>query len=241
MIGQLTKDERQIALFILGALAAVGLVMAGLGRGDPLGAHGALVFFAAVAAVFGVISGYFEPEPGEDRFDRYYDEPSKIGILLAMAWAVFGLFVGDWVAWLLVDPNLTFDAGWSSFGRIRPVHTTSVIFGFGGNALIATSFYILQRTSRARLPDQLSPLFVLFGYNLFCVLAVTGYMMGVTQSKEYAEPEWYADLWLVIVWVSYFIIYLRTLARRKEPHIYVANWYYMAFILVVAMLHIVNG
>ena len=99
----------------------------------------------------------------------------------------------------------------------------------------------MQRTSRARLPDQLSPWFVLFGYNLFCVIAVTGYMMGITQSKEYAEPEWYADIWLVIVWVTYFIIYLRTLARRKEPHIYVANWYYMAFILVVAMLHIVNN
>ena len=121
------------------------------------------------------------------------------------------------------------------------MHTTGVIFGFGGNALIATSFYVMQRTSRARLPDQLSPWFVLLGYNLFCLLAVTGYMMGITQSKEYAEPEWYADIWLVIVWVTYFVIYLRTLARRKEPHIYVANWYYMAFILVVAMLHIVNN
>jgi cytochrome c oxidase cbb3-type subunit 1 len=188
-----------------------------------------------------VISGYYDPEPGDDRLDRYYDDPSKIGIVIAMIWAVFALTIGDWVAWLLVNPNLTFDAGWSSFGRIRPVHTTGIIFGFGGNALIATSFYVMQRTSRARLPDQLSPLFVLFGYNLFCVLAVTGYMMGITQSKEYAEPEWYADIWLVIVWVAYFILYLRTLARRKEPHIYVANWYYLAFILVVAMLHIVNN
>ena len=99
----------------------------------------------------------------------------------------------------------------------------------------------VQRTSRARLPDQLSPWFVLLGYNLFCVIAATGYLMGVTQSKEYAEPEWYADIWLDIVWVTYFILYLRTLARRKEPHIYVSNWYYMAFILVVAILHIVNS
>ena len=82
---------------------------------------------------------------------------------------------------------------------------------------------------------------MLLGYNLFCVIAATGYLMGVTQSKEYAEPEWYADIWLVIVWVTYFIIYLRTLVRRKEPHIYVSNWYYMAFILVVAILHIVNN
>src|SRR5262249_21795233 len=183
MIGQLTKDERQLAIFILGAIAAVGLAMAGLGHGDPIGVHGALVFVAAIAGIFGVISGDFQPEPGEDRLHRYYDEPSKIGILLAMGWVVFGLFVGDWVAWLLVDPNLTFDAGWSSFGRIRPVHTTSVIFGFGGNALIATSLYVLQRTSRARLPDQLSPLFVLFGYNLFCLLALSRYITALPQSE----------------------------------------------------------
>ena len=241
MVGQLTKNERQSALIILLALAVCGLAMAVAGRDDPLGAHGALVIVAALAGFFIVGSGYYSPEPSEERLDHYYDDPTKVGIVLAMAWAVFGMFVGDWVAWLLVYPDLTFDAGWSSFGRLRPVHTTAVIFGFGGNALIATSFYVLQRTSRARLPDQLSPWFVLLGYNLFCVLAVTGYLMGITQSKEYAEPEWYADIWLVIVWVVYFVIYLRTLARRKEPHIYVANWYYMAFILVVAMLHIVNN
>ena len=241
MIGQLTKNERLAALIMLTALGLAGLTMAVAGQGDPFGMHGVIVLAAALAGLFGVVSGFFEPEPAEDRLDRYYDDPSKIGILLAMAWAVFGLFVGDWVAWLLVNPDLTFDAAWSSFGRLRPVHTTGVIFGFGGNALIATSFYVMQRTSRARLPDQLSPMFVLFGYNLFCVLAVSGYMMGITQSKEYAEPEWYVDIWLVIVWVTYFLVYLRTLVRRKEPHIYVANWYYMAFILVVAMLHIVNN
>jgi cytochrome c oxidase cbb3-type subunit 1 len=241
MIGQLTKQERQGALIILVALAIVGLMMTIAGRDDPLGAHGALVIVAALAGMFTVISKYYDPEPAPTRIASYYDDPTKIGIVLAMGWAVFGLFIGDWVAWLLVNPNLTFDAAWSSFGRLRPVHTTGVIFGFGGNALIATSFYIMQRTSRVRLPDQLSPLFVLFGYNLFCVLAVTGYLMGVTQSKEYAEPEWYADVWLVIVWVTYFVVYLRTLARRKEPHIYVANWYYLAFVLVVAMLHIVNN
>src|SRR5699024_8777055 len=108
-------------------------------------------------------------------------------------------------------------------------------------ALIATSFHVLQRTSRARLADSVSPWFVLIGYNLFCLWSVSGMAMGSTQSKEYAEAEWYADLWLVVVWVSYFVLYIRTLARRHEPHIYVANWYYMAFILVVAMLHIVNN
>ena len=241
MIAQLTTSERQTALVLLTVLAMVGLTMAAAGRDDLLGVHGGLVMIAALAGIFGVISGYYAPEPAEERFNDYYDEPSKIGIILAMGWAAVGMFFGVWVAALLAWPDLTFDAGWSSFGRIRPVHTSGVIFGFGGNALIATSFYVLQRTSRARLPDQLSPLFVLFGYNLFCVLAATGYLMGITQSKEYAEPEWYADIWLVIVWVTYFVVYMRTLARRKEPHIYVANWYYLAFILVVAILHIVNN
>ncbi|MEQ9571863.1 MAG: cytochrome-c oxidase, cbb3-type subunit I, partial [Nitratireductor sp.] len=161
--------------------------------------------------------------------------------VIARAWAVVGMFVGEWVATLLAYPEATFDQAWASFGRLRPVHTTGVIFGFGGNALIATSFHVMQRTSRARMPDQLSPWFVLVGYNLFCLLAVSGYLIGITQSKEYAEPEWYADIWLVIVWVTYLVLYLRTLARRQEPHIYVANWYYLAFILVVAVLHIVNN
>src|SRR3546814_17992200 len=91
---------------------------------------------------------------------------------------------------------MTFDAAWASFGRLRPAHTTGVIFGFGGNVLIATSYHVVQRTSRARLPGQLSPWFVLIGYNLFCVVAMAGYFAGITQSKEYAEPEWYADIWL---------------------------------------------
>jgi cytochrome c oxidase cbb3-type subunit 1 len=241
MIAQLTRNERQSAILIGLVVAISGSLLGLAGRDDPIGIHGALIFVAGVLTIFLVGRHYYAPQPSDERFTRYYDDPSKAGIILAMAWAVFGLAVGDWVAWQLVYPDLTFGGGWSSFGRIRPVHTTSVIFGFGGNGLIATSLYVLQRTTRARLPDQLSPWFVLIGYNLFCLLAVTGYMMGITQSKEYAEPEWYADIWLVVVWVVYFLIYLRTLARRKEPHIYVANWYYMAFILVVAVLHIVNN
>jgi len=241
MIAQLTRNERQHAILISLAVAISGLLLGLAGRNDPIGIHGALIFVAGVFTIFLIGRDYYTPEPSDERFTHYYDDPTKAGIVLAMIWVVFGLAVGDWAAWQLVNPDLTFGGGWSSFGRIRPVHTTSVIFGFGGNGLIATSLYVLQRTSRARLPDQLSPWFVLVGYNLFCVLAVTGYLMGITQSKEYAEPEWYADIWLVIVWVVYFLIYLRTLARRKEPHIYVSNWYYMAFILVVAMLHIVNN
>ena len=242
MVAGLTLSERRLALVILFLLGLTGLAMAAAGRGDLMGAHGFVVLVFALGVAWLVMAGFYAPEPGEERLARYYDDPTKAGIVLTMAWAVFGMFFGVWVSALLAWPELTFvDQAWASFGRIRPVHTTGVIFGFGGNALIATSLHVLQRTSRARLPDQLSPWFVLIGYNLFCVLAVTGYFMGITQSKEYAEPEWYADIWLVVVWVVYFLIYIRTLQRRQEPHIYVANWYYMAFILVVAVLHIVNN
>jgi len=242
MVTGLTVSERHMALLVLGALALVGLAMAVGGRGDPLAVHGFIVLAFSLGLGFVVLSALFAPEPPESRLSEYYDDPTRVGIILSLAWAVAGMFVGVWVAALLAWPELTFvDSAWASFGRLRPVHTSGVIFGFGGNALIATSFHVLQRTSRARLPDQFSPWFVLIGYNLFCLIAASGYLIGVTQSKEYAEPEWYADIWLVIVWVVYFLLYIRTLQRRKEPHIYVANWYYMAFILVVAVLHIVNN
>ncbi len=241
MVAQLTSSERQSAAIILILAAVIGIAMAGFGRTDLLGIHGVIVLIYSLAVLCFVLSAFYAPEPAGDREESYYDDPIKVGIALSLAWAIFGMFMGVWVAAQLAWPNLAFDAAWSTFGRLRPTHTTGVIFGFGGNALIATSFHVVQRTSRARLAGQLSPWFVIFGYNLFCVLAVSGYLIGITQSKEYAEAEWYADLWLVVVWVTYFLLYIRTLARRKEPHIYVANWYYMAFILVVAMLHIVNN
>ena len=241
MVSKLTLGERQLSILILVVLAVFGLAMVAAGRGDPLAVHGAFVLLASVAVIAFVLSRYDAPEAGPDRLSEYYDDPIKVGVVLTMIWAVFGMFVGVWVAAELAWPVLNFDTSWLSYGRLRPAHTTGVIFGFGGNALIATSFHVVQRTSRARLAGQVSPWFVIFGYNLFCVLAVSGYAMGLTQSKEYAEPEWYADLLLVVVWITYFVLYLRTLARRKEPHIYVANWYYMAFIVIVAILHIVNN
>ncbi len=241
MVSNLTMTERRLAVVILIVLSLVGLTMSVVGRADLMGTQGFIVLVFSVGLAFVVMSDFYSPTPDSKRLERYFDDPTKAGIVFSMIWAVIAMFVGVWVAALLAWPDLTFDAAWASFGRLRPVHTSGVIFGFGGNALIATSFHVLQRTSRARLPDQLSPWFVLIGYNLFCLVAASGYLIGVTQSKEYAEPEWYADIWLVIVWVVYFLIYIRTLARRQEPHIYVANWYYMAFILVVAVLHIVNN
>ncbi|RDE08104.1 cytochrome-c oxidase, cbb3-type subunit I [Pelagibacterium lacus] len=241
MVAQLTKPERQECIVIVLAVLALGAILAIAGIRDPLGVHGLLIVALCLGALLYLLNRYNDPEPTGDRSTVYYDDPTRVGIAFTMVWAIFGMFMGVWVAAQLAWPELEFGQAWSGFGRLRPSHTTGVIFGFGGNALIATSFHVVQRTSRARLAGNVSPWFVLFGYNLFCILAVTGYFMGITQSKEYAEPEWYADIWLVVVWVTYLILYLRTLARRKEPHIYVSNWYYLAFIVVVAMLHIVNN
>jgi cytochrome c oxidase cbb3-type subunit 1 len=241
MVSTLSVTERKVALLLSAFVALLGLAMASAGRDDPLMLHGFLIMLAGIGCAFAVIGGLFAPEPGAERLRHYYDEPIKAGIVISMIWALVAMGFGDWVAWQLAFPDLRFDAAWSSFGRLRPIHTTGIIFGFGGNALIATSFHVMQRTSRARLPDQLTPWVVLAGYNLFCLLGVTGYLIGITKSKEYAEPEWYAGILLVVTWVIYFGLYLRTLLRRKEPHIYVSNWYYMAFVLVVAMLYIVNN
>ena len=155
---------------------------------------------------------------------------------------------GAWPAWRWAStspsnspiPGSTI-APWFNFGRLRPLHTSAVIFAFGGNVLLATSFYVVQRTCRARLAGDLAPWFVVLGYQFFIVLAGTGYLLGITDGKEYAEPEWYVDLWLTIVWVVYLLVFLGTLLRRKEPHIYVANWFYLAFIVTIAMLHIGNN
>ena len=158
-----------------------------------------------------------------------------------MFWGIAGFTVGLWAALELAFPVLNFDLPWFSFGRMRPLHTSAVIFAFGGNVLIATSFYVVQRTCRARLAGDIAPWFVVLGYNFFIVIAGTGYLLGITQSKEYAEPEWYADLWLTVVWVTYFLVFLGTIMRRSEPHIYVANWFYLAFILTIAVLHLGNN
>jgi cytochrome c oxidase cbb3-type subunit 1 len=160
-----------------------------------------------------------------------------------MFWGVIGMTVGVLIAAQLSWPEIFYfpEHGWLNFGRLRPLHTSGVIFAFGGNALICTSFWVVQRTCKARLAGGIWPWFVFWGYQLFIVLAATGYLAGITQSREYAEPEWYVDLWLTIVWVAYLLVFLGTIWKRKEPHIYVANWFYLAFIVTVALLHLVNN
>jgi hypothetical protein len=150
MVSQLIKNERQLAIGMSVLLALIGLAMAGAGRGDPFGVHGLIVLVYSLGMIFVVISGYHAPEPGKGRLARYYDDPIKAGIVFAMVWAVFGMFIGVWVAGLLAYPEMTFDAAWSSFGRLRPAHTSGVIFGFGGNALIATSFPVASNPTTRR-------------------------------------------------------------------------------------------
>jgi cytochrome c oxidase cbb3-type subunit 1 len=171
---------------------------------------------------------------------RYDDDPVRWGILATVFWGIAGFLAGLYIALQLAYPVLNFEP-YLNFGRVRPLHTSAVIFAFGGNALIATSFYVVQRTCRARLAFPGLARFVFWGYQLFIVLAATGYLLGITQSKEYAEPEWYVDLWLTIVWVAYLVVFVGTIIKRSEPHIYVANWFYLSFIITVAMLHLVNN
>mgnify|MGYP000473411127 CR=1 FL=1 len=164
-----------------------------------------------------------------------------VGPVAAVVWGVLGFLFGDYIAWQLAFPALNLDLEWTTFGRIRPLHTSAVIFAFGGNALIATSFWVVQRTCKAKLAGGITPWFVFWGYQLFIVLAATGYLLGITQGKEYAEPEWYVDWWLTIVWLAYLAVFAGTIIKRTEPHIYVANWFYGSFIIAVALLHIVNN
>jgi cytochrome c oxidase cbb3-type subunit 1 len=157
-------------------------------------------------------------------------------------WGVAAFAAGVYAALELAFPALNLGIEWIGFGRLRPLHTSAAIFAFGGNALIGTSFYVVQRTCRTRLfGGDAAAWLVFWGYNFFIVMAALGYLMGVTQGREYAEPEWYLDLWLTIIWVVYLVIFLGTVMKREEPHIYVANWFYLAFIVTVAMLHIVNN
>src|SRR5512143_673353 len=230
---------------IFAALALLSVVVAARAFTPEFAFHAYLFTAASIAAVFAIINRYYE-RPAEtpltiDGKPNYNMGPIKFASVAAVFWGIAGFTVGLYIALELAFPVLNLDLEWTTFGRLRPLHTSAVIFAFGGNALIATSFYVVQRTSFARLAGRWSPWFVFWGYQLFIVLAATGYIFGVTQSKEYAEPEWYVDLWLTLVWVVYFLVFVGTLARRREPHIYVANWFYLSFIVTIAMLHIVNN
>jgi cytochrome c oxidase cbb3-type subunit I len=229
------------------ALALLALVMAALAVDAPFAVHMGIVAVAALAVLWATVSqadygamarGLLKMPASEGVYD---DDPVRWGVIATLFWGIAGMGAGLFIALQLAFPALNFNLEYTTFGRLRPLHTSAVIFAFGGNALIATSFYVVQRTCRARLAFPQLARFVFWGYQLFIVLAATGYLMGVTAAKEYAEPEWYVDLWLTIVWVAYLAVFVGTIVKRREPHIYVANWFYLSFIITIAMLHIVNN
>ena len=216
------------------------LTAAGVAADAAFAVH--MLILAAAAAIMLVVTlRRSDQPPVVADLSHYDDEVIRWGVIATVFWGVVGLLAGVAIASQLAWPLLNLHSEFTTFGRLRPLHTSAVIFAFGGNALIATSFYIVQRTCRARLAFSTLARFVFWGYQLFIVLAATGYIMGVTEAREYAEPEWYVDIWLTIVWVSYLAVYVGTILRRSEPHIYVANWFYLAFIITVAMLHLVNN
>ena len=169
-----------------------------------------------------------------------YDIVKKFTIM-ALVWGILGMFTGLYIASELTWPFLNFDIAEITFGRLRPVHTTLVIFGFGGSALFATSYYIVQRTCQVRLWGELMPTYTFWGWQLAVGSAAISYMLGYTQAREYAEMVWPIDILIAVTWVAYLVIYVQTLRRRSQAHIYVANWFFIAFILATAILHIFNN
>ena len=223
----------------LGALFAV--LLAGFSHDELFRTHMWILF--ATLAIFTILlmrNADYGLTPKKVDQSTYMDGPIRYGVIATVFWGVTGFLVGVVIAAQLAFPDLNLEP-YLNFGRLRPLHTSAVIFAFGGNALIASSFYVVQRTCRARLIGGDLAWFVFWGYQLFIVMAATGYLLGITQSREYAEPEWYVDIWLTIVWVAYLVVFLGTILKRKEPHIYVANWFYLSFIITIAMLHIINN
>jgi cytochrome c oxidase cbb3-type subunit I len=228
----------------------VGLILTlggiALGAFIALNSHDPVMqFHAIVFAVFAALGAIYMARKAFSGTDidtsGYQDNVVKAAAIATVFWGVVGFLVGDLIAWQLVFPALNLDLPWTTFGRLRVLHTSGVIFAFGGNALFATSFYVVQRTCRTRLWGRWLPWFVFWGWQLMLVMAASGYILGVTQAKEYAEPEWYVDLWITVVWVAYLLTFMGTLMTRKESHIYVANWFFLSMIVTIAVLHLGNN
>ena len=173
--------------------------------------------------------------------DTYSDKVVMQFSIMTVVWGFVGMLVGVILAAQMYWPALNFDTSWLSFGRLRPLHTNAVIFAFGGCALFATSLYVVQRTCHVRLISDKLASFVFWGWQAVIVAAVVTLPLGLTQGKEYAELIWPIDVLITVVWVAYGVLFFGTIAKRKVAHIYVANWFFGAFIIAVAVLHIVNS
>jgi cytochrome c oxidase cbb3-type subunit 1 len=171
----------------------------------------------------------------------YNDKVVRQFAVMTVVWGIVGMAVGVLIAAQLYWPALNFDVPWLSYGRLRPLHTNAVIFAFGGSALFATSLHVVQRTCHVRLISDKLAAFVFWGWQLVIVAAAITLPLGMTQGKEYAELEWPIDILIAVVWVAYAVLFIGTIAKRRVKHIYVANWFYAAYILAIALLHIVNN
>ena len=171
----------------------------------------------------------------------YNDKVVRQFAVMTVVWGIVGMLVGVLIAAQLYWPALNFDLPWLSYGRLRPLHTNAVIFAFGGCALFATSLHVVQRTSHVRLISDKLAAFVFWGWQLVIVAAAVSLPLGLTQGKEYAELIWPIDVLIAVVWVSYAVLFFGTIAKRAVKHIYVANWFFGAYIIAVALLHIVNS
>ncbi|HEX2492742.1 MAG TPA: cytochrome-c oxidase, cbb3-type subunit I [Steroidobacter sp.] len=171
----------------------------------------------------------------------YNDKVVRQFAIMTVVWGVVGMTAGVFIAAQLMFPALNFDTPFLTYSRLRPLHTNAVIFAFGGSALFATSYYVVQRTCHVRLFSDRLAAFTFWGWQAVIVLAAITLPLGITQSKEYAELEWPIDLLIAIVWVSYAVVFFGTIARRKIKHIYVANWFFAAYIITIAVLHIFNN
>ena len=170
----------------------------------------------------------------------YNDKVVRQFAIMTIVWGIVGMLVGVIIAAQLRWPELNFGP-WLSYGRLRPLHTNAVIFAFGGSALFASSYYVVQRTCHVRLFSDGLAAFTFWGWQLVIVLAAITLPLGLTTGKEYAELEWPIDVLITLVWVAYAIVFFGTIGIRRVRHIYVANWFFGAFILAVALLHVVNS
>ena len=231
-----------VKLIVLAAVAILAAIAANYAHDLPYMVNAIEVAIAATITFIYVLR-----HAGEDKTanpNEYQDGVIRAGVIATSFWGVVGFLVGVVIAFQLAFPSLNL-GNWTdgiiNFGRLRPLHTSAVIFAFGGNALIMSAFYVVQRTSAARLWGGNLGWFVFWGWQLMIVLAASSYILGGTEGKEYAETVWYIDIWIAVVWVAFLFVFVGTLVMRREPHIYVATWFYLSMIVTVAMLHIVNN
>ena len=232
-----------LKLIVLAVVAVGAAIAANYAHDLPYMVNAVVVMLAAAITFLWTLRHVGDAPSLVDVSANYNDGVVKAGVIATSFWGIVGFLVGVLIAFQLAFPEL--NPAWSqgilNFGRLRPLHTSAVIFAFGGNALIMSAFYIVQRTSAVRLWGGNLGWFVFWGWQLMIVLAATSYILGGTQGKEYAETVWYIDIWITVVWVAFLLTFLGTLMTRKEPHIYVANWFLLSMIVTVAMLHLVNN